>query len=158
MSSGAVLRAALGGAATLVLVSCGSLQSASGGDGAQHIAAANRAVGEILVDADGRTLYMSTHDEQGRASACAAECLADWPALEGSVSAGDGVDTGLIGTITRGDGTVQATYAGWPLYYSAEDTSAGDLNGQGVKDSWYVVSPEGDIITRAPASGGGGGY
>jgi predicted lipoprotein with Yx(FWY)xxD motif len=158
MSSHTVLRAALGVAATLVLASCGSGQSASGAGDAQHIEAANRSVGQILVDRDGRTLYVFSEDKQGGASACDGECLASWPALRGGVGAGDGVDSGLIGTITRPDGTAQTTYAGWPLYYYARDRSAGDLNGQGVKAAWYVVSPEGDIIKSTAPSGGVGGY
>lgn len=156
MSSHTVLRAATGVAATLVLASCGSVQSASGAGDAQHIEAANRSVGQILVDRDGRTLYMFRQDKQGRASACDGACLATWPALRGGVGAGDGVDSGLIGTITRPDGTAQATYAGWPLYYFARDRSPGDLNGQGVKTAWYVISPEGDIITNTTPSGVGG--
>lgn len=153
-----VLVQALATVAMLLLASCGSGQSASGEGEAQHIAAANRSVGQILVDAEGRSLYVSTEDIQGQASVCDRDCLSHWPAVEGTVGAGDGVDAGLIGTIVRDDGTKQATYAGWPLYRNAGDGKPGELNGQGAEDAWYVVSPEGDIITRSAAGAGAGGY
>ncbi|MDH5372750.1 MAG: hypothetical protein OEX97_07385, partial [Acidimicrobiia bacterium] len=38
------------------------------------------------------------------------------------------------------------TYNGWPLYYFANDSAPGDINGQGLNDVWYVVSAEGDAI------------
>ena len=156
MCSPRVHRAALTVAATLVLTSCGSDKSASGGEDAHHLAAGNRSVGQVLVDASGRTLYVFLRDVRGHASACAGACLATWSALEGSVRAGDGVDSGLIGSITRGDGTEQATYAGWPLYYFAEDHSPGDLHGQGRQGAWFVLSPEGDVIERSATNGGAG--
>ena len=36
------------------------------------------------------------------------------------------------------------TLDGHPLYYFAADETADDVNGQGVGDVWYVVSPEGE--------------
>jgi predicted lipoprotein with Yx(FWY)xxD motif len=39
------------------------------------------------------------------------------------------------------------TLDGHPLYYFAGDETADDVNGQGVEDVWYVVSPEGEAIT-----------
>jgi predicted lipoprotein with Yx(FWY)xxD motif len=63
--------------------------------------------------------------------------------------AGDGVDSTLLGTITRDDGTTQVTYNGWPLYHYHEDTAAGDTNGQGLEEFgglWYLVSPTGEAV------------
>ena len=63
--------------------------------------------------------------------------------------AGDGVDSTLLGTITRDDGTTQVTYNGWPLYRYHEDLAAGDTNGQGLDEYgglWYLVSPTGDAV------------
>ena len=60
--------------------------------------------------------------------------------------AGEGVDSTLLGTITRDDGTTQITYNGWPLYYFADDTAAGDTNGQGMEGVWFLVSPTGEAI------------
>jgi predicted lipoprotein with Yx(FWY)xxD motif len=33
-----------------------------------------------------------------------------------------------------------------PLYYFAQDAAPGDVNGQGLQDMWYVVSPAGELI------------
>ena len=60
--------------------------------------------------------------------------------------AGEGVDSTLLGTITRDDGTTQVTYNGWPLYYFAGDTAPGDTTGQGMEGVWFLVSPTGEAI------------
>jgi predicted lipoprotein with Yx(FWY)xxD motif len=62
------------------------------------------------------------------------------------MSAGDGVDAALLGTAARDDGSQQATYNGWPLYYFGADTAAGDTNGQGVNDVWFAISARGDAV------------
>lgn len=102
-------------------------------------------LGDILVDADGNTLYLFTPDAQGE-SACYDQCEEIWPPLPGDVSAGDGVDASLLGTTQRTDGSTQATYNGWPLYHYAADGGPGDTNGQGVGDVWFVVDPAGDAV------------
>jgi predicted lipoprotein with Yx(FWY)xxD motif len=109
------------------------------------VTVAESSLGTILVDGDGNTLYLFTPDEQGD-SVCYDQCEAAWPPLSASVVAGDGIDAGLLGSVPRTDGTEQATYNGWPLYYFANDAVAGDVNGQGVNDVWYVLSPSGGGI------------
>jgi predicted lipoprotein with Yx(FWY)xxD motif len=52
----------------------------------------------------------------------------------------------MLGTITRDDGTMQATYNGWPLYYYSGDAAPGDINGQGMEGLWFLVSDLGDAI------------
>lgn len=102
-----------------------------------------------LVDQEGRTLYLFTNDIQNSgASACMEDCLAAWPALivTTTPAAGEGVDSTMLGTITRDDGTMQTTYNGWPLYYYAEDLAHGDIRGQGINDVWYLVSASGNAI------------
>lgn len=44
------------------------------------------------------------------------------------------------------DGSLQATYNGWPLYYFYLDFKPGDVKGQGSQDAWYVISPAGAMI------------
>jgi predicted lipoprotein with Yx(FWY)xxD motif len=105
--------------------------------------------GQSLVDGEGRSLYLFTNDTQNSgASSCTGECLVNWPPLftDGDPVAGENVDEAMLGTITLEDGTTQVTYNGWPLYYYAEDTAAGDANGQGVGDVWFLVSPTGEMI------------
>jgi predicted lipoprotein with Yx(FWY)xxD motif len=107
--------------------------------------------GEALVDGEGRTLYLFTNDTQNAGtSACTGDCLVAWPPLltDGDPAAGGGVDEAMLGTITLPDGTTQVTYNGWPLYYYAEDTAAGDANGQGVGGVWFLVSPTGEMIEQ----------
>jgi len=102
-------------------------------------------LGTFLVDDAGNTLYLFVPDNQGD-STCYDACAGNWPPLTGDVTAGDGVDATLLGTTSRTDGTVQATYNGWPLYYFAADTRPGDTNGQGINEIWHVISPEGSAV------------
>lgn len=102
-------------------------------------------LGQILVDPDGMTLYVFLPDEQSE-STCYDACAATWPPLEGQMEAGAGVDESLLGTAERTDGTTQATYNGWPLYYYASDSEPGDVTGQGVGDNWFVVDPAGEVV------------
>ncbi len=114
--------------------------------GEATVMVADTDLGEILVDGEGRTLYLFTPDEQGP-SVCMDDCLANWPSLTGPATAGEGVDESLLGTAARtDDGTEQVTYNGWPLYYFAADPGPGDINGQGVGDVWFVVDPAGEAV------------
>ncbi len=118
------------------------------------LAVADTSLGSVLVDDHGLTLYMFTKDSQGGDSTCYDQCEAKWPVLEGTLTAGSGVDGSLIGTVARTNGTTQATYNGWPLYYFAPDTAAGEVKGQGVGEVWYVLDANGEpVMTAAPAAG-----
>ena len=106
--------------------------------------------GSALVNGDGMPLYVFSLDTGGT-SACADDCAAEWPPLasQGAPVAGDGVDATLLGTITRDDGTMQATYNGHPLYTFVDDTTAGDAMGQAMDDfggTWSLISPAGEMI------------
>jgi predicted lipoprotein with Yx(FWY)xxD motif len=107
-------------------------------------------VGEpFLVDQASRTLYLFTNDPQNNGtSTCTDECLTIWPPVlvSGVPTAGTGVDASLLGTITRDDNTMQATYNGWPLYYYSGDRAAGERAGQGMGNSWFMVSAAGNAI------------
>ncbi|MFT3891374.1 MAG: hypothetical protein QM730_07045 [Anaerolineales bacterium] len=107
--------------------------------------------GSILVDSQGRSLYVFTDDTQnGTASACTADCATNWPPLLATEAptGGTGVDAAMLGTITRDDGTTQVTYNGWPLYLYSGDTAPGDITGQGVGGKWYLVAPDGQMIQQ----------
>jgi predicted lipoprotein with Yx(FWY)xxD motif len=122
------------------------------GDGGTEIQSEDAALGVILTDGAGRTLYVFLNDEQGGPSTCSGDCAASWPPLlaNGEVEVGgdgdDPTDASLVGTIARDDGGAQVTYDGWPLYYFGGDEGPGDTNGQGVGDVWFVVSPAGEPI------------
>ena len=97
----------------------------------------------FLVDQTGRALYAYALDTQNNGeSACTDECATEWQpvTVTGVPAAGSGINTGYLGTITRDDGTMQATYNGWPLYYYSGDTGAGTTNGQGMEGEWFLVS------------------
>lgn len=114
-------------------------------------------LGDFLTGEDGRTLYLFTVDSPGT-SACTDQCAANWPPFTVEAGetpdAGDGV-TGTFGTLTRTDGSLQVTYNDVPLYYFAADKAAGETNGQGVNDVWFIVKPDG---TPGGASTGSGDY
>ena len=99
--------------------------------------------GPILTDESGMALYLFTADSPG-VSTCVDGCLAAWPPLltDGEPSVQGAADATLLGTLTRDDGSVQVTYAGWPLYFFAADMAPGDVTGQGVNDVWFVVAPK----------------
>jgi predicted lipoprotein with Yx(FWY)xxD motif len=120
---------------------------ASGGSGETEVQSEDSALGTILVDAKGNTLYVFMNDTSDT-STCTGDCAASWPALiaKGEVKAGGDVDGSLLGTSARDDGTLQVTYNGHPLYHFSGDQTAGDTNGQGIGGIWFVVSPAGDPI------------
>lgn len=114
--------------------------------GAADVAAAESDLGEILTDADGMTVYFFANDEEGTSN-CEGECLVNWPPVEAAESpvAGDGV-TAELGTFDRSDGTSQLTINGFPAYYFIGDEAAGDTNGQGVGEVWWVFGADGEPI------------
>ena len=107
-------------------------------------------LGEILTDADGRTVYVFDEDDAGSGeSACTGECAGTWPALvaDDEQPIAEGVD-GELGTIEREDGDLQVTLDGRPLYLFAGDGSPGDVTGQAVDGTWWVVGADGEKITE----------
>ena len=104
-------------------------------------------LGSIVVDGKGMTLYMFTKDTQNsNASACTGQCLAAWPPLYGKPTAGKGADDSKLGSFALPNGSTQATYNGWPLYYWKGDTKAGDTSGQKVGGVWFVLGKDGNPI------------
>lgn len=115
-------------------------------------AATDAKLGQIVVDAQGMTLYRNTK-EVGGVVACSDACVAVWPPLTvgaGVSPTGAGL-TGKLATTTRPDGSIQVTYDGQPLYRYTKDTKSGDTTGQGVGGIWFVVAATG------AATGGGAG-
>lgn len=100
------------------------------------------AIGKYLTDAEGKSLYYFTKDSAGR-SACTGDCIARWPIyFRDKVGAGAGLKEDEFATIIREDGQKQSTFRGYPLYYWMGDNKAGETNGQGVKDVWFVINPD----------------
>jgi predicted lipoprotein with Yx(FWY)xxD motif len=104
-------------------------------------------LGSVLVDGEGKTLYIFTADSGGK-SVCNGECAAAWPPLLGDAAPtlGTGLTASDFTTITRDDGASQIAFFGMPLYYFAADAAAGDVKGQGLNDKWYVIGADGTPI------------
>ena len=116
---------------------------------------------QVLTNAQGLTLYWFVPDTS-TISKCTGSCATYWPPVKGPATAMSGV-TGTLGTITRSDGTTQATYDGHPLYTYAADTP-GQAKGNGLNASggvWHEMTVSGATPAAgasAKASAGGYGY
>ena len=153
----------------LVAAGCGSGSSnstatadAAAGDSAT-VNVAKTSLGNILVDSQGRTLYLFEKDK-GTESACYGACATAWPPLRasGKPTIGGGADASLVATAARSDGKPQVTYGGHPLYLYQGDQKPGDTNGQGLTafgGGWFTLSPSGtQVAGKSSGSGGGYGY
>ncbi len=155
-------------AAALITAGCGSsspsasspASTASGQASGAALKTATISGATVLTNAGGFTLYWFAPDT-ATTSNCNGSCAQIWPPVKGPVTVATGV-TGKVGTISRADGTVQATYDGHPLYTYTADTSPGQANGNGVNSSggvWHEVTVSGGPAPAAtPTSGGGYGY
>ena len=138
----------------------GSTSAAASGSG-NTVATTTIGGQQVLTDAQGKTLYWFAPDTSTE-SKCTGSCATFWPPVKGPVTAGSGV-TGTLATITRSDGTTQATYMGHPLYTYSGDTAAGQNKGNGLNASgglWYEMTVSGatPAASTSSSSGGGGGY
>jgi predicted lipoprotein with Yx(FWY)xxD motif len=156
----------LGAAAALGLAACGGSGGGSyGGGGAATstppatdtatpnatIRTSSTNLGRILVDAQGRTVYLFKKDP-GTKSACSGACATAWPPVVTTAkpAAGSGVKASLLGTTTRSDGKRQVTYNGHPLYLYVGDQGPGDTNGEGSTGFgalWLALSPAGNGVS-----------
>jgi len=124
----------------------GGTDGAAAGEGTVALADNDELQARILVDGEGRTLYLFERDN-GTSTACAADpCRSNWPAFapEGGPEAGDGVDADALDTV---DGQVpgHVTYQGHLLYYFAGDRAPGDVNGLGIP-AWFPLDADGDKV------------
>ncbi len=134
-------------ASTPAAPAAGSSTAAASTAASSTLALASTSLGQVVVDASGRTLYMFGKDTAGSGkSACTGGCVTAWPpVLATGAPTATGV-TGTLGTIDTPDGKKQVTLNGWPLYTYAKDAKAGDTTGQGVGQVWYVVDKTGTPV------------
>jgi predicted lipoprotein with Yx(FWY)xxD motif len=152
-------------ALAMIAAGCGgssdttSATSASGASGKPTTVSIseNEQLGPILVDAEGFTVY-SFGKDQGTTSSCYGGCEEAWPpvVVKGKPTAGEGASFSQLGTTKRKDGTMQATYAGHPLYTFSEDQEPGEANGNGV-NAFGAVWNAMDEHGAAPSGGGESG-
>ena len=105
----------------------------------QYNAAVN---GNYLTNATGWTLYVFTSDTPNSGlSTCYGTCATYWaPFYSANIVVPNGVNASAFGTITRTGAVKQSTYEGRPLYFYLGDRAPGQVNGQGVAGTWYVVN------------------
>jgi predicted lipoprotein with Yx(FWY)xxD motif len=106
--------------------------------------------GPILANGRGRALYLFTVDT-AKMSSCSGDCATAWPpyVVKSKPTALSGVRRGLIGTTRRGDGKLQATYAGHPVYFYVDDNEPGEVLCQAVNEFggyWYVLRSNGKAV------------
>jgi predicted lipoprotein with Yx(FWY)xxD motif len=104
-------------------------------------------MGEVIEDEGGWVLYRLDKDtaKSPSKSACEGSCAKVWPPAltnDGKPKL-NGVQSKLVGTVTRADGSKQLTVAGWPLYRYIGDKTPGKWSGQNVAGTWFVIKPDG---------------
>src|SRR5262245_7771885 len=117
--------------------------AAAAASGGTAVNLADNKLGKIVVDTSGNTLYAFMKDTGGTPT-CSGACADAWPAAiaTGTPTAGAGI-TATLTAIDRPDGKKQLKLGDWPLYRFAGDIAAGDANGQGSGNMWYVVGADG---------------
>ena len=108
---------------------------------------------KVVTNAKGFTVYSFAPDTATKSN-CNGSCATYWPPVKGPATAGAGV-TGKLGTITRSDGSTQATYNGHPLYTYVSDSAPGQDKGNGLNLSggvWHVVPVSGGAAAAATAA------
>jgi predicted lipoprotein with Yx(FWY)xxD motif len=163
-------------AAALIAAGCGSSGgSASAPATHTHTAAAPASSGNalksakigsavVLTNAKGFALYWFAPDTSTK-SMCNGSCATFWPPVKGPATLAAGI-SGNLGTITRSDGSVQASFDGHPLYTYKGDKSPGVASGNGLNISgglWHEVTVSGTAPASSPSSkssssSGGYGY
>jgi predicted lipoprotein with Yx(FWY)xxD motif len=171
LRTGALIASA---ALALVAAGCGGDDGsdASGGGSSDLVSVASVDGANVLVDADGHTLY-SADVEKGGQILCVDTCTSVWVPVTASAADVEGVSAPLsdgLQVVDRPDGESQLTYDGLPLYTFVQE-GAGELQGDGVADDfegthfvWAAArsdAPPGQ--TETPTSGAptipeGGGY
>ena len=151
-------------AAALAVAACSSSSSSSAPSAQSSAPAAGGATAsivmertmggtQVLTNSAGLTLYWFAPDTS-TTSKCTGSCATYWPPVKGPVTAGSGV-TGTLSVITRPDDTMQATYAGHPLYTYAGDSAPGQANGDDKDLSggvWHEVTVSGSSPAPTPTA------
>ena len=109
-------------------------------DEVAYDSASEMLVGGTNSSRPGLTLYVFDSDLGTSGSTCNDECATTWPPVVVDDAEVDNIPG--LSLITRDDGSSQAAFKGRPLYFYANDTSAGEANGQAVNDAWWQVDQE----------------
>ena len=122
--------------------------------------ASNSTLGkQIVVDAQGHTLYALSPETTHHLLCKSSECLKFWPPLTvrsrgTKLKAGPGVH-GRLAILRRGNGVLQVTLGGLPLYHYSGDHAKGQANGQSIHSfggTWHVLSATSTTSPAAPTT------
>jgi predicted lipoprotein with Yx(FWY)xxD motif len=121
--------------------------SAPAEEAAPFLGVADTELGQLLADANGRTLYGLTKDADGSPT-CVDGCATAWPpvVVDGSLDLSTLPSSASFSIVDRPDGTKQLKAGKWPLYYFSGDSAAGEANGQGSGGVWFVVAADATLI------------
>jgi predicted lipoprotein with Yx(FWY)xxD motif len=123
----------------------------------QHVAKpsvriAETAVGPLLVDRSGYTVYMFVRDKR-RKDECRKikNCEKDWPALTTTSKpvAGPGVKKSLLGSIPYKGKLREVTYKGHPLHtyrFDASKRSVINIGNRQFGGAWYALNAKGGVV------------
>lgn len=102
-------------------------------------------LGDVLVDADGLTLYAYSGDTDG-VPTCDAACTDMWPPAlaDDDLTLPASLDDDTF-TVVDGSYGPQLKAGRWPLYRFAADM-LGEARGQGMADAFYAVAADGSLV------------
>ncbi len=144
--------------ATLVFASSLAAMVLAAGNATTVSSASSSTLGEqIVVDAQGRTLYALSPETVRHLLCKSSQCLKFWPPLTVSSSktkllTGPGVH-GHLAILRRSNGVLQVTLGGLPLYRYSGDQAKGEANGQNIHSfggTWHVLSATGSSSPATP--------
>jgi predicted lipoprotein with Yx(FWY)xxD motif len=109
-------------------------------------------LGDILVDGlTGRALYAYKGDGHDQPT-CVGACATQWVPLTGSsigIAPGLTYAPGEFKLVVRpGGGPKQLSVDGHPIYEYRGDQLAAEAKGQGLGGQWYVLGPNGNLVTK----------
>jgi predicted lipoprotein with Yx(FWY)xxD motif len=148
--------------ASLVLAGCGGSTTAKKSPAASPVSGSSLlvktasvgALGTVLVDGQGRTLYTLTSEASGTITCTSASgCTQVW--FEFDLGSGQthktqgSAQAALVGSETGAKGGRLLTYHGWPLYTFSGDTADDRATGEGVSSfggTWYALSAAGNLV------------
>jgi len=134
-------------AVTLALAASFAAVALAAGGAITVSSASNSTLGEqIVVDAQGRTLYVLSGETTHHLLCKSSACLKAWPPVtvrssKTKLKAGPGVH-GRLAILRRSKGVWQVTLGGLPLYRYAGDVAKGEANGQEIQSfggMWHVL-------------------
>jgi predicted lipoprotein with Yx(FWY)xxD motif len=110
--------------------------------------AKNTKLGQLIVAASGKTVYLYMPDGTSTTSKVPAGLKGAWPAVtvSGTAAVGAALDSAKLAVETQPDGTKQVSYNGHLLYTFSGDAGPGTASGQGLGGIWFVLSPAGAKI------------